>query len=207
VFKRNTVHPLSDPYCDKPIAELEPEDFLYYDKDGFELNRAEQKFYQAMDYPIDHPILNHCCWQEPWFELEPGDHELILDHCMFLQRCYYRGAANKQIFDMCAKTAKAQLLLQTRPKWGYDFDLDALSPEGTVYEVLHIEIDDKNYERFINHMVSFDYIIRNTDWVDAAEKIWNIRDQWQHLKGFQQNDLKAKYLLGWNHAEYTEKAV
>ena len=207
MFKSHVVHPLSDPYCDTPVDDLEPADFLYYHKDGFELNTAEQKFYRAMGYPIDHPILNHCCWQEPWYELEEGDHNLILDHSMFLQRCYYKGAAHKQIFDQCGKTAKAQLLLQTRAKWGYNFNLDALAPGGAVYEVLHVEIDDSNYERFMNHMVIFDFTVRHRDWEDAARILWQIRDQWQDLRGFQQNDFKTKYLLGWYRAESTDTAV
>jgi hypothetical protein len=34
-----------------------------------------------------------------------------------------------------------------------------------------------------------------------------MRDIWLPLKGFAQNDWKAKYLLGWDKSEYTEKAV
>jgi hypothetical protein len=45
------------------------------------------------------------------------------------------------------------------------------------------------------------------DWNDAASQIWQHRDKWQHLKGYDQNHWKAKYLLGWDYAELLEKAV
>jgi hypothetical protein len=56
-------------------------------------------------------------------------------------------------------------------------------------------------------MIQFDWKVRHTDWQDAADQVWEQRDQWQHLKGFDQNHWKAEYLLGWSKAEYTEKAV
>lgn len=207
MFRRKDVHPLSNPICVNPVEELVAEDFLYYDKDGFELNKAEQKFYRAMRFPIDFPLLNHTCWQEPWFELENKTPELILDHSMFLQRCAYRSEAREQIQKFAEIEPRANLLLQTKIKWGFDFDLDAVAPDGTVYEVLHIEYDDTDYNRFSAKMMAFDYKVRHTDWVDAAQRIWNHRDQWQDLKGFAQNDWKAAFLIGWKRAEYTEKAV
>ena len=80
MFKRYDTHITSNSFCSKAAENLNPEDFNYYDKDGFELNVAEQKFYRAMGYPINYPILNHCCWQEPWFELERNDLGLLLDN-------------------------------------------------------------------------------------------------------------------------------
>jgi len=207
MLRRKDIHPLSDPMCVNPVEELLEEDFLYYDKDGFELNQAEQKFYRAMNFPINFPLLNHTCWQEPWFELETKTPSLILDHSMFLQRCRYGFAAREQIERFSEREPRARLLLQTKVKWGYDFDLDALAPDGTVYEVLHIEYDDTDYYRFMNSMLAFDYKVRHTDWVNAAERVWNHRDQWQNLKGFAQNDWKAAFLIGWKRAEYTEKAL
>ncbi len=207
MFRRHQVTLVSNPSCHKAIEGLEVEDFQYYDKDGFELNLAEQKFYSAMDYPIWSNILNHHCWQEPWFELENKDHNLILDHSMFLCRCSYDGAALEQLKKLQHQTPLADLLIKTRRKWGFDFDIDAVADDGTVYEVLHIEYDHYDYEHFKNRMIGFEYTVRHTDWKDAARKIWDQKDQWQHLQGFDQNHWKANYLLGWTKAEYTEKSI
>lgn len=198
---------MSNPSCTKHVDSLELQDFRYYDKDGFELNIAEQKFYSAMKYPINYPILNHHCWQEPWFELEDGVEGLILDHSIFLCRCSYEQAAEQQLKSLKELYPQADYLLRSKRKWGFDFALDAVSNCNTTFEVLHVEYDNYDYETFKNRMISFEYTVRHTDWRDAADRIWAHRDQWQHLQGFDQNHWKAEFLLGWQKAEYTEKTV
>lgn len=207
MFKRFDVHLKSTPICEKPVDDLKHEDFNYYDKDGFELNSAEQKYYSAMKFPINYPILNHCCWQEPWFELEHKQTNLILDHSMFLCRAGYGGSALYQLKQLKDTIPYADLLIETKIKWGYDFALDAISNNGSVYEVLHIEYDSKNYDIFTNSMIRFDYAVRHIDWYDASARIWHHKDQWQKLVGFEQNHWKANYLLGWSKSEYTEKSL
>jgi len=206
MFRRNDITLMSNPSCEKPVDNLTPDDFQYYDKDGFELNLAEQKFYAEMNHPIHHPLLNHTCWQQPWFELEHKDLDLILDHSMFLCRCSYERAAADQLKTLKATVPFADYLLRTKRKWGYDFALDAVR-EGTTFEVIHVEYDNHDFDRFGNHMINFEWTVRHTDWQDAADRVWSQRDQWQHLKGFDQNHWKAEYLLGWRRAEYTEKTV
>lgn len=206
MFRRHQVTLMSNPVCDRPVKDLCAEDFRYYDKDGFELNRAEQKFYAAMHYPINAPILNHYCWQEPWFELEDTVQGLILDHSMFLCRCDYNGEAREQLLSLKKTIPTADYLLRTRVKWGYDFALDAVR-DGEVFEVIHVEYDNTEFESFRDHMIHFDWIVRHTDWQDSADRVWQQRTQWQHLRGFDQNHWKAEYLLGWQKAEYTEKTV
>lgn len=207
MFRRHDVRLMSNPSCIKKIESLSKEDFQYYDKDGFELNLAEQKFYAAMDYPIWHGILNHNCWQEPWFELEKEMSNLILDHSMFLCRCNYERDAAEQLEEIKSNFPLADYLLRTKRKWGFDFALDAVAENGTAFEVLHVEYDHNDYDHFKNRMIGFEYTVRHTDWQDAARRVWEQRDSWQHLKGFDQNHWKAEYLLGWTKAEYTEKTV
>ena len=207
MFKRHQVTLMSNPSCFKPISDINENDFRYYDKDGFELNLAEQKFYSAMNFPIDEPILNHRCWQEPWFELEKDTVNLILDHSMFLCRCDYNGAASEQLRQLKEQYPLADLLLRSKRKWGFDFALDAVAEDGTVFEVLHVEYDHNDYEYFKNRMIEFEWTVRHTDWCDAAVRIWNQRDQWQNLKGFDQNHWKANYLIGWHKSEFTEKSI
>jgi hypothetical protein len=207
MFLRHNTSLISTPVCDRAVENLSSEDFLYYDKDGFELNQAEQKFYKAMGYPLDYHCLNHTCWQQPWFELESTCTGLILDHSLILHRASYQGSALDQLKSLISSIPQADLLMRTRQKWGFDFALDAVAKDGTVYEVVHIEYDHYDYDQFKNQQLVFDYKVRHTDWLDAAEKIWSQRSQWQHLKGFDQNNWKAEYLIGWKRAEYTEKST
>lgn len=207
MFRRHDIHLMSNPSCMKKVEGLDKDDFRYYDKDGFELNFAEQKFYSAMGYPIWYDCLNHHCWQEPWFYLEKDIQGLILDHSLFLCRCNYEKDAAEQLKELKSIIPTADLLLKTRRKWGFDFALDAVSNDGTVYEVLHIEYDHYDYEYFKNKLIHFEWTVRHTDWADAAKRIWEQKDKWEQLKGFDQNHWKADYLLGWNKAEYTEKSI
>ena len=121
---------IPNPICDQAVEGLSAEDFLYYDKDGFELNLAEQKYYRAMNHPIQHPILNHTCWQEPWFSLQDEHPSLSLDHSMFLCRTSYTGAAREQLNELKSSIPQADYLLKTKQKWGFDIALDAQAPSG-----------------------------------------------------------------------------
>lgn len=206
MFRRFDVRSMSNPVCRKPIEDLVEDDFLYYDKDGFELNKAEQKFYRANNLPLI-DCLNHICWQEPWFELQDKNKGLILDHSMFLCRASYADHALDQLKSFKKNIPMADLIIRTRQKWGFDFALDAVSNDGTVFEVVHIEYDNYDYITFSDQMLNFDFKVRHTDWYDCARKIWDKRDEWQNLSGFAQNDWKSWFLLGWRKAEYTEKSI
>jgi hypothetical protein len=160
-----------------------------------------------MHHPINEPILNHSCWQETWFDLEDKDSVLILDHCMILHRCDYSGHAEYQLNKIKKDIAGASWLLNTKQKWGFDFALDALDPDGNTYEVLHIEYDNLDYDEFTKQMINFDFIIRHTDWFDAAIKINQHKDEWIALKSWEQNNWKSNFLIGWKKSEYTEKSL
>ena len=205
MFRRKEYRFISNPVCARAVDNLAPEDFRWYDKDGFELNDAEHQYYHAMHYPVDHGILNHTSWQEPWFEIEENDH-LILDHSTFLCRCSYVDAALDQLKEIGKTIPNAKWLSNTKVKWGFDFALDAVANDQ-IYEVLHIEYDSKNFDQFSEEIIRTEYMIRHTDWKDAAAKVWNQRNHCQGLTGFAQNSWKAKYLLGWSLSEFTEKST
>ena len=195
------------PICNRAVDDLSADDFLYYDKDGFELNLAEQKYYAAMCHPINYPILNHRCWQEPWFSLQDEHPTLHLDHSMFLCRASYQGAAREQLRELRSTVPLAGYLLKTKQKWGFDIALDDQASDGDMFEVIHIEYDSYDYDEFRDTMMYIEYRFFIMDWQLAAQKIWSLRDKWQHLKGFEQNHWKANYLIGWDKAEYTEKSL
>ena len=206
MFKRQEYTFLSNPVCLETVEDLQLGDFQYYDKDGFELNQAEQKYYVAAGLPLNGQILNHNCWQEPWFTLENNDYGLILDHGIFLCRASYAGQAYAQLQTLSKDFPQAGFLLSAKTKWGFDFALDAVR-DGCVYEVIHIEYDSRDFDKMSTELIKFEHLIRHTDWVDAADKIWHHKSKWENLTGFEQNHWKAKFLIGWNRAEYTEKTA
>ncbi len=203
MFNRLNYRLVSDPVCSLP-ADVTCQDFKYYDIDGFELNKAEQKYYLANGFTLS-DCLNHICWQDDWFSLDHPN--LILDHSLVLTRASFSGEALDQIKKFKSQTPYADYLIRTHQKWGFDFALDALDSNNEIIEVIHIEFDSKDYEKFFVHLVSFEKIIYNVDWMDAARRIEKSKDKWIHLKGFEQNHWKANFLIGWKQAEYTLKSI
>lgn len=194
----------SNPECSKPVDNINLNDFRYYDKDGFELNLAERKFYSAMGFPLN-PCLNHICWQEDWIDIQSD--RLILDHALILHRASYTGEALEQIHQLIPLMPFASYLTESRQKWGFDLALDALDSQQKLFEVIHIEYDHLNYQEFLRQL---DYItekIYNMDWIDAASRIEQTKHIWGPLQGFEQNHWKANYLIGWEKAEYTDKTI
>jgi hypothetical protein len=203
MFNRFDYTLISDPVCEKE-ADVYKDDFRYYDKDGFELNIAERKFYQASSL-ITNDCLNHTCCQQNWLSIEHPT--LSLDHCLILTRASYIGDALKQLKQLKDIIPSASYLINSKQKWGFDFALDSVDSEGDAFEVLHVEYDNLVYEKFVSQLVFFTHLVYNNDWVDAARRVEKKKDEWQHLKGFEQNHWKANYLIGWSKAEYTDKTI
>ena len=196
---------IKDPVCIKPNYNiLDAEDFRYYDKDGFELNRAEIGFYKASGYKLNNS-LNHYCFQQNWMAIDHA--KLYLDHCLILHRCRYRQEAYEQLYNLRRRIPAASHIMNTRAKWGFDFALDAVDQDSNLYEVLHIECDYTSHDEFLQELDRTQKRVSEIDWLDAAQRVLSAREQWTNLKGFEQNDWKAKFLLGWNKSEYTEKTT
>ena len=198
----------SNPVLENRVLDkiFTPEEFMFYDKDGFELCKAEQEFYLANNIKLN-DCLNHICCQQDWFTVEGKD--VFVDHALILHRFSYGAEARDQL-QLIAHShgiPQAGWLLQTRQKWGFDVAIDAVDDIGEMYEVIHIEFDSYFHDDFLEKMYHIKEQVERTDWEKAALQIRKHTDKWQYLHGFHQNHWKAKYLFGWNKAEYTEKAA
>jgi len=204
MLSRSQIGIRTDLVCNSLCLDLHRTDFLYYDKDGFELNRAEQKYYSIMGYPLT-LCLNHRAFQTDWYTSQHP--KLIIDHSLLLYRCRYEGHARQQLEFLKSSVPQTSLLINTQSKWGFDFALDSIDDNNNVYEVLHIEYDTKNLDEFLTTLNNIQQRIDAIDWLDAARRIDRTREQWSCLKGFEQNDWKARYLIAWSKAEFTEKVI
>lgn len=194
----------SEPILREKAEGLETEDFRYFDKDGFELCVAEQKFYKANNIHLDNS-LNHPCCQQEWLNIKSDD--IFVDHALILHRFAYDGEASEQLKSIEKYAPQANWLLNAPMKWGFDLAVDSISSGRHMFEVVHIEYDSFFHHDFNDKLYyTFDQIER-MDWTKAAQQVWHHRDEWMYLKGFHQNHWKSKYLFGWNKAEYTEKMI
>lgn len=204
MLTRKQVGIVNDLFCDRFCLDLHKSDFLYYDKDGFELNQAEQKYYSIMGHRLS-LCLNHKTFTQTWYtSQDPG---LIVDHSLILYRCAYSGHARQQLEHLKPCVPQASLLLKTVPKWGFDFALDSIDENGDVFEVLHIEFDSKNFSHFEEELNKIQERIDHIDWMDAAKKVHQLRTEWTSLSGFEQNDWKSRFLLAWSKSEHTLKSI
>lgn len=181
-------------------------DFLYFDKDGFELTKAEQKYYKANSLPVN-DCLNHSCYQEPWLEITADN--VFLDHCTVLHRARFDGEALTHLHYIKDKVGipTASYLINCKQKWGFDFALDGIDSNGDCFEVIHLEYDSRDFDKFCEQLDTTEKQIYNIDWPDAARRVEQLKDKWQHLKGFEQNHWKAEFLMNWSRAEYLEKTT
>lgn len=207
MFRSLSPFTTDDTICTEDISDLylEEQNAFYYDKDGFELTKLELEYYKINGYGnYLANCLNHTCWQEPWFELK--DPNFILDHSLVLHRCSFAGKAKEQLKKFSKKISRLSYLLQSPSKWGLDFSLDYIDNDGMLTEVIHIELDFKNYHDFLKQKEELENFVFTTDWKHVYKFLDRHRNEWECLVGFDQNDWKARQ-LGFKKAEITHKAI
>lgn len=188
-------------------GDLTQNDFAFYDKDGFELTLAERVFYRCNGHPVK-VCLNHDAYTTEWFTFNGSD-DLYLDHSLILHRCDFQDEALDQV-KWYANNGyiAANWLIQSRQKWGFDIAMEGIDDRtGGIIEILHIEHDCHFYEEFVDTLHKFECMMQNIDWHDAKQQISANKNKWQHLPGYEQNDWKSNFLIGWSKAETTEKAI
>ena len=173
----------------------------YFDNDGFELSYLEQEFYRENKVSIKR-ILNHCCDQREW--IVGGDVNFKLDHSMVLQRWGFTEQAREQLEYHKNRFPQLNKYLQIAPKWGLDFALEYYNNNQWM-EVLHIEVDYRNYEEALESKEWFENKLISTDWPGFVKNLVRHKSEWDTLVGIEQNNWKAMH-WGLNRAEITQKA-
>lgn len=173
----------------------------YFDNDGFELSYLEQEYYRENKVKLSN-TLNHICDQRDWFRC--NDERFKLDHSIILQRWCFIGDAREQLQKKKSVLPQLNKYLNLVPKWGVDFALEYYEND-TSLEVLHIEMDYRNYYEAVASKEKLEQLILNTDWKDFVDSLLRNKSQWEGLNGMTQNDWKAVH-WGLNRAEKTYKA-
>lgn len=194
MFKIYPVNFLDDPVINVEIDILhfkDPKAVDFFDKDGYELTRLEQAFYTAQGYQVTKYTADHPGVFQPWISVE---HPFIsIDHSCAMYRCSFEGSAKKQVEYQRKNNYRYGWLLTSNKKWGLDLDIDYCD-ENISLEVLHLEWDSPSKDKIEEERIKAEQLVLQTDWEDAAHRIWALRDQWQPLKGwYAQAHWKATY--------------
>lgn len=192
-------HPINA-YLTNPIEDsLISTSMKFFDKDGYELNKLEQLFYQANAVDISEKHLYHTANHLTWYKQQSNnDYGPILDHSLINTRWAYAGQAREQIQDNQSKYPLLSKLLTIVPKFGIDFSLDWVDND-ICFELFHIELDRFDRDEIIRYKIKAESIIENTDWIAAGKILKQDYHKWQTLSSDDQSDYKAHY-FGWHRA-------
>jgi hypothetical protein len=190
------------PYLTKTIPQklVDTLPLKDFDKDGYEVPALlERAYYEAQGIQLNHEIQYHIAPVKPWYlDEEDSEQELVLDHCMLLQRFALGGEAKLQVEETIEARPILQKLLSIKPKWGIDFSLDYVSKD-IVMEVIHIEQDFDNLEQAQEAKMKLENIIEKTDWLDGAKQLIKRKAEWINLSSDDHSDYKAQF-FGWHRA-------
>lgn len=194
MFKFSKIDFDIDSIIDTAIDDInfeQPDAVDFFDKDGYELTKLEQTYYQTQGLPVIKYTANHPGLFQPWITVEHDN--LSIDHSCAMLRCAFDGLARQQITKHQHRNPRFGWLLTCKPKWGLDLNIDYCSSDFAL-EVIHLEIDSNTVDNITDSRDRIEDFVKDTDWIDAAHRVWQLRDQWQHLTGwYAQAHWKAKY--------------
>lgn len=198
--------------ADASCSNIVPYDYIRsrnlqcYDKDGYELTKLEKLYYEAQGYKLNR-FLNKHFLGSSWLAL--SDHfphpNLYIEHSMLLNRCNFVDKAREQIDKYRHKYRLLNYLMHCKPKWGVDIALDWITDEK-IYEIIHLEYDSYNINEAIEKKACVEEFFISHDLEDVARRIISKYDEWSPLTGYHQNYWKAKY-LGFSCSEDTQKSI
>lgn len=201
---------IADNTFDRYLELQQPVDHLffnndnvsYFDQDGFELTGLERASYEVNGVATT-TILNHRTDQKTWIEI--SDPCFKIDHSAVMQRWQFVNQAQDQLRQHVDQLPQLKKFLSLQAKWGLDFDLEYYDHDCYI-EVMHVEVDYRNYYEAMAAKSMLEEKIKSTDWYDFVQFLLQHKDSWINLKGFAQNDWKARH-WGLSRAEVTEKAI
>ena len=184
-------------YWSLPIAKLvylpTPEDLDLFDQNGYDLTVLEQHFaYGNWTKPKRHR--EHIrALKNDWFTQDVTIEGPVLNHSLLFERKGYSGPALEELKYWARTLPLIHKLIALRPKWGLDFSMDYVDRDGNSFEILHWEWDSFNCDEINIIKKDIEPVLKDTDWLDAANQLIKYKEKWHHLDFFAQSDWKCNY--------------
>lgn len=182
--------------------------FEYFDKDGFDLTEFEALCYEQHGYPLERKA-NRVASQKIWIANIDNDN-VDIHHSYMCIRLAFADELAEQVSELAHKYKMPQLLrlLQIKPKFGLDINLEYTLSDGTILDLFHYEEDFPavNNNTTEARICEIEYLVKNTDWDEIARQLVEKRDEWSQMTGDDENDYKAR-LVGLERAYRTYKVL
>ena len=164
-----------------------------FDQNGYDLCSVES-LYADKNATHSERVRNHRhALRQSWMTQNYRREGAVLNHANLFERKGYTGRALEQLKTWTDIYPIYYRLINIRPKWGLDFSMDYYDSQGRTFEVLHWEYDCFDLSEAQEVKNQMDEKLLSIDWQDAAEAIWNKKDEWFHLDFFKQSDYKCGY--------------
>lgn len=174
-----------------------PSDFALFDHNGYDLTNIEIGYCENDGFKVSsHRHSGHIALKQPWFYQEgtpwspTGAH---INHAALFERKGYAGDALWQLREIAQQHPIAYKIINIKPKWGVDLSIDYVDEEGNCFEVLHFEYDVFSFEEANKIKERIEEVVENTDWDNAARRLWSKRDEWLDLSFFKMSNYKCDF--------------
>jgi hypothetical protein len=202
MFKSKKPELIKNLFLTHPIADetvFLGKELDFFDREGYQLNGIEKIFHEEnkvnfhsenrMARRVSDDALNVVL--QHWFEQVEQHPNIFMDHSHILHRFGFDGAALEQIGRHARKQPTLWKMFHIKPKYGLDFCFDWIE-DGHVTEVVHIEMDIRDYDQMQQAIEQLTVFIESKDWVDLASYIISKRGEYLELDDYAQAIWKAK---------------
>ena len=200
MFKKSFVADFdsrSHVYSPLKAYSYSPSDFALFDHNGYDLTNIEIAYCENDGFKVStHRHSGHIALKQPWFYQEgtpwnpKGAH---INHAALFERKGYADEALFQLREIAHQCPIAYKIINIKPKWGVDLSIDYVNEQGNCFEVLHFEYDVFDFNEANKIKERIEEVVENTDWNNAARRLWSKRDEWLDLSFFKMSNYKCDF--------------
>lgn len=165
-----------------------------FDQNGYQMTMLEKEHAYVNNVELDQHQHEQWSIRKPWFEDSYKNSGCHINHAALFERWGFDGEALERLKAYSLTNPLLYKLINLKPKWGVDFSMDYVDDKGVVFEVYHMEWDSFDREEADEMRIKIQKLVKNTDWSDAAKRMWAEKDKWINLEYDQMSNWKCDFL-------------